>query len=171
MTRAGRLPLILGATAVVLAALGIWSTQQASALRNVAAADNTALTDNAATSEAKGAIGDIVTKIFSYTYTDPAKTEQAARASLTGAASTKYATLFNGVKTQGPAQKLILTTTVTESAVISLTSAKARLLVFADQRTTNTADGKTALTPTMLTVDATKTSGKWKLTDLNTLDQ
>ncbi|WP_019629858.1 hypothetical protein [Actinomadura atramentaria] len=167
--RAGRLPLLLGLVAVLLAVGGWYSLRRADDLRGGAVAENTALTDNARTSEVKGEVGDAVAKVFSYGYTNPGATDAAARSVLVGAATGQYATLFKAVREQGPAQKLVLTTTVTDSAVTSLTGDRASLLVFADQHGTRATDGRTSTTPTMLAVDAVRRGGHWKITELDTL--
>ena len=68
-------------------------------------------------------------------------------------------------------QKLVLTTTVTDSAVEMLDGDRARLLIFADQRNTRTG-GKDATTyaAAMLAVDAARRDGIWKIADLDTLN-
>ncbi|MBO2464843.1 hypothetical protein [Actinomadura violacea] len=161
-------PAVLGLLAVLLAASGIWMYRQARDLRTDPAARNAALTDNAATSEAKGAVADMLGKLFSYNYTDPGRTDAAARTYLTGAAVRQYAALMTGVRSDAPRQKTVLSTKVTDSAVISLRDGRARLLVYADQQTTRTSDGKGTTSPAMLAVTAARHSGKWRITGINT---
>ena len=68
-------PAVLGLLAVLLAASGVWMHRQARDVRADPAVRNTALTDSAATSEVKGAVADMVGRLFSYTYTDPGRTD------------------------------------------------------------------------------------------------
>jgi Mce-associated membrane protein len=137
-------------------------------VRSDPAVRNTALTDSAATSEVKGAVADMVGKLFSYNYTDPGRTDAAARTYLSGAAVRQYATLMNGVRTDAPKQKTVLSTRVTDSAVVSLRDGRARLLVYADQQTSRTSDGKSTTSPAMLSVTAVRHSRNWRITNLNT---
>ncbi|MFC0042357.1 hypothetical protein [Actinomadura rayongensis] len=167
--RVGRLPLLFGVLAVLLAAFAFYALQRAGDLRDGAAVKNVALTDNAGTSEVKGEVGALVEKIFSYGYTDPAKTDTAARSALTGKATGQYDALFKSVREQGPTEKLVLTTTVTDSAVTSLRDDHASLLVFATQRGARATDGKNSALPTMLGIDAVRQKGHWKISGINTL--
>ncbi|TDC55238.1 hypothetical protein E1281_13510 [Actinomadura sp. KC345] len=161
-------PIVLGAVAVVLAAFGVWALRQADAVRDAPSARDTALTDGAATSEVKGAVADMIGRIFSFDYTDPARTRDAAEASLTGGAVQRYETIFGRVRDEAPAAKTVLSTRVTDSAVASLRGDRAEVLVFADQRTTRTTDGTSTNAPAMLTVTAVRRAGRWKITALNT---
>ncbi|RAY11024.1 hypothetical protein DPM19_32485 [Actinomadura craniellae] len=163
-----RRPAVLGVAAVLLAGAGGWSHQQARDLRDDVSARNAALTDNARTSEVKGEISDAVNTIFSYNYTDMGKTDRAARTLLTGRAVRQYDSLFDEVRKQAPQQRLVLTTTVTDSAVKTLEDDRARLLVFADQRNTRVSDGKTSYAAAMLAVDAVHQGGRWKISNINT---
>ncbi|POM27395.1 hypothetical protein BTM25_18090 [Actinomadura rubteroloni] len=167
--RTGRLPLLLGLLAVLLAVFGFYALQRAGDLRSGDVVKNAALTDNAGTSEVKGEVGTLLAKVFSYGYTDPSKTDTAARSGLTGKATGQYDALFKSVRTQGPAEKLVLTTTVTDSAVTSLRDDRASLLVFATQRDTRATDGKSSTVPTMLAIDAVRQKGHWKISAINTL--
>ncbi|TDC81160.1 nuclear transport factor 2 family protein [Actinomadura sp. 7K507] len=161
-------PIALGVVAVVLATFGVWALRQADAVRDDPSARNTALTDGAATSEVKGAVADMIGKIFSFNYTDPARTRDAAKASLTGDAVQRYETIFGRVRAEAPEAKSILSTRVTGSAVTSLRGDRAGVLVFADQRTTRTTDGTSTNAPAMLAVTAVRRDGRWKITSLDT---
>jgi Mce-associated membrane protein len=159
--------LVLGIAAVLLGAFAFWSYEQVQNLDGTAAARNTALTDTASTSEVKGQIEDAVNALFSYNYTDPAKTDRAARTLLTGTAVKQYAAMFGQVRQQGPTQKLVLTTTVTDGGVSLLRDGRARMLLYADQRNTRTTDGKTSYAAAMLTVDAIRTHDRWQIDGIN----
>ncbi|HEX2312414.1 MAG TPA: hypothetical protein VHJ17_01685 [Thermomonospora sp.] len=163
-----RRPVALGIVTVVLGATGFWAHQQASDLSGTAAARNAALADVARTSEVKGEISTAVNTAFSYNYADVTKSEQAARALLTGKAVDQYAAMYAAVRREGPAQKLVLTMTVTDSAVTLLQDDRARVLVFADQRSTRTTDGKTNYSGAMLAVDAVKKDGRWRIAAIDT---
>ncbi|MEU8803344.1 hypothetical protein [Spirillospora sp. NPDC048819] len=161
-------PIALGVVAVVLATFGVWALRQADAVRDDPSARNTALTDGAATSEVKGAVADMIGKVFSYNYTDPARTRDAARAALTGDAVRQYEAIFGRVRAEAPEAKTVLSTRVTDSAVTSLRGDRAEVLVFADQRTTRTTDGTSTNAPAMLTVTAVRRGGHWRIAALDT---
>ncbi|MDL4818448.1 hypothetical protein [Actinomadura opuntiae] len=161
-------PVALGLLAVLLAASGIWMHQRARDVRADPAVRNTALTDSAATSEVKGAVAAMVGTLFSYNYTDPGRTDAAARTDLAGDAVRRYAALMGRVRTDAPRQKTVLSTRVTDSAVITLHDGRARLLVYADQQTTRTGDGKSTTSPAMLAVTVVRNSGHWRITAINT---
>ncbi|MWA07143.1 hypothetical protein F8568_043775 [Actinomadura sp. LD22] len=161
-------PAVLGLLAVLLAASGIWMHRQAGDLRGDPAARNGALTDGAATSEVKGAVADMVGRLFSYNYTDPGRTDAAARTCLTGPAVRQYAALMDRVRTDAPRQRTVLSTKVTDSAVTTLRDGRARLLVYADQQTTRAGDGKSTTSPAMLAVTAVRHSRQWRITGIDT---
>ncbi|MFB4302567.1 hypothetical protein [Actinomadura sp. NTSP31] len=161
-------PPVLGLLAVLLAASGIWMHRQADGVRADPAVRNTALTDSAATSQVKGAVADMVGALFSYDYNDPGRTDAAARTDLSGDAVRRYAALMGKVRTDAPREKTVLSTKVTDSAVITLRDGRARLLVYADQQTTRTSDGKSTTSPAMLAVTVARHSGHWRITGLNT---
>ncbi|MEU9871653.1 hypothetical protein AB0C87_27830 [Actinomadura sp. NPDC048021] len=160
-------PIALGLAAVLLAAFGVWALRQAGGLRDDPSARNAALTDGAATSEVKGAVADMIGKVFSYDYAAPGRTSQAARASLAGDAVRQYEAIFGKVREDAPKARTVLSTRVTDSAVTTLTGDRAAVLVFADQRTTRTADGESTHAPAMLTVTAARRDGHWKITALD----
>ncbi|MFJ9522828.1 hypothetical protein ACIRPK_31845 [Kitasatospora sp. NPDC101801] len=165
------LPAVLLALAVLLGGFGIWSTVAAAGLRADAGQHNTALTDPAGTSEVKGKITEAVNELFSFTHADPARTDQAARRLLTGRAVEQHATLLAQVRAQAAAKKLVLTTTVTDAAVAALDGDRARLVIFADQRNTSTADGAkdaAGYSAAMFAVDAVRTDGSWRIENIDT---
>ncbi|MBC6463487.1 hypothetical protein, partial [Actinomadura sp. HBU206391] len=163
------LPPVLGMATVALGCFAVWSGMEAHGLRDGAPARNTALTDNARTSEAKGQITSAVNTLFSYDYADPAKTEQAAKRLLTGKAARQYDRLFGPVRRQAASDKPVLTTTVTDSGVSMLQGGRARVLIFADQRNTRTAGDQTTYAGAMLAVDAVRQDGAWKISNIDTL--
>jgi len=150
-----------------VATFGFWTLHRADAVRDDPSARNTALTDSAATSEVKGAVADMVGRVFSFTYTDPARTQKAARDALTGKAVHQYEEIFAKVRRDAPGAKTVLSTRVTDSAVTTLTGDRAVVLVFADQQTTRTTDGTSTHAPAMLTVTAVHRDGHWRITALD----
>lgn len=165
-----KLTIALGVLAVLLAGAAFWFAREASARRDTTAAKNTALTDTARTSEVKGTVNDAVNALFSYDYADPARTDQAARTLLTGRAVGQWNAMLAQVRTLAPRQKLVLTTTVTDSAVELLDGTRAHLLLFADQRNTAATTKQTTYAAAMLAVDAVHQRGTWKITNLDTLN-
>lgn len=164
-----RLVVLLGALAVALGGVAAWAAAQEGNLTGAASAENAALSDNARTAEAKGQITTAVNTVFSYNYADVAKTEKAAQELLTGKAVQQYNKLFALVHEQAPKQKQVLTTTVTDSAVKSLTGDRARLLIFVDQRNTRTDKNETSYSAAVFAVAAIHTDGKWKIANIDTL--
>lgn len=168
--RIGRLPIILGAATVLLGGLAVWFADEADAARGRAGASNVALTDPARTSEVTGQIGDAVNALFSYDYTDTAKTQQTEDTLLTGKAVGQYDTMMSQVRAQAQRRKLVLTTTVTDSAVEMLEGDRARVLIFADQHNAGTNAKDTTYAAAMLAVDVTRKDGRWKITNLDTFN-
>ncbi|MEV5825995.1 hypothetical protein AB0L25_10495 [Spirillospora sp. NPDC052242] len=158
----------LGVVAVLLAASGVWARQEAAGLRDDPVVRNAALTDGAATSEVKGAVAEMVGRLFSYDHAAPERTRKAAAEFLTGDAAGQYEGVFGKVREEAPKREAVLSTRVTDSAVVSLRDGRARLLVFADQRTTRTSDGRSSHAPAMLAVDAVRRDGRWRIAGLDT---
>ena len=165
-----RLPVALGVATVLLGGLAVWFADEADAVRDQAGAHNAALTDPARTSEVTGQVTDAVNALFSYDYADVAKTRQAAGTLLTGRAVGQYDQMLAPVRAQAAKQKLVLTTTVTDSAVEMLEGDRARLLIFADQRNTRTSGKDTTYAAAMLAVDASRLHGTWKISAIDTLN-
>jgi Mce-associated membrane protein len=162
------LPACLGALAVVLGALAVWFGLEASNATSGVDTSNTALTDPVATRQVTQQITSAVNKIFSYNYADTAATSQAAATLLTGKARQQYDTLFKLVRQDAPKEKLVLTTTVTNSGVEFLDGSQARLLIFADQRDTAGTAHKTTVAGAMFAVNAVNQGGRWKISSIDT---
>jgi Mce-associated membrane protein len=164
-----RIAAALGAATVVLAGFGVWATLHASSLRsNAAAQENTALIDGPATATVRREISAAVNTIFSYNYADTAATRRAAQGVLTGPAVRQYNTLFALVTKNAPAQKLVVTTKVTNSGVELLNGNRARLLVFANQQDTKAGTGQTSYAGAMFAVTALRQGGRWKIENIDT---
>lgn len=166
-----RLPAALLVLALLLAAFAAYSSYAAAGLRADSGRHNTALTDPARTSEAKGQLTEAVNALFSYDHADPARTDRAAARYLTGGAVERHRALLAEVRAQAGAKKLVLTTTVTDAAVSALDGDRARLLVFADQRNTSTAadaKGGPDFSAAMFALDAVRTGGSWRIEAIDT---
>ncbi|MEU1486489.1 hypothetical protein [Streptomyces sp. NPDC005752] len=164
-----RLPAILCAVTLLLGAFAVWAFTAAATLRDEPGRQNAALTDIGRTSEVKGQIGEAVGAVFSYDFASPGKSDAAARKHLTGKAVQQHKDMLAGVRAQAPKQKLVLTTTVTESGVELLDGDRARLLIFADQRNTRTGkDEETTYAAAMFAVDAVRRGDTWRIAAIDT---
>lgn len=163
------LPVVLCALTVLLGAFAAWAFASADGLRDEPARQNTALTDIGRTSEVKGRISEAVGAVFSYDYASPARSDRAASTYLTGRAVRQHKDMLADVREQAPKQKLVLTTTVTESGVEYLDGDRARLLVFADQSNTRTGkDEETTYAAAMFAVDAVRRGDTWLIAAIDT---
>ena len=166
--RAWRAVAALGAATIVLGGFGVWATLQANSERSSATAQNTALTDGPATAAVRREIAAAVNTIFSYNYANTAATRRAAQGLLTGPAVREYDTLFALVTKNAPAQKLVVTTKVTNTGVELLNGDRARLLVFANQQDTRAGTGQTSYAGAMFAVTALRQGGRWKVENIDT---
>ncbi|MGW8886572.1 hypothetical protein [Streptomyces sp. NPDC055749] len=170
--RGVRLPAVLCALTVLLGTFAAWSLTSAEGLRDDPSRQNTALTDIGRTSEVKGQITEAVGAVFSYDYASPAKSQRAARTYLVGKAVGQHEEMLADVRAQAPTQKLVLTTTVTESGVELLDGDRARLLVFADQSNTRTGKAdETTYAAAMFAVDAVRRGESWRISAIDTFTQ
>ncbi|MER5893574.1 hypothetical protein [Streptomyces sp. NPDC001876] len=164
-----RLPAVLCAATVLLGAFAAWAFTSAGTLRDDPSRQNTALTDISRTSEVKGQITEAVGAVFSYDYASPAKSDRAARTHLVGRAVQQHKDMLAEVRAQAPKQKLVLTTTVTQSGVERLDGDRARLLVFADQSNTRTGKAEeTTYAAAMFAVDAVRRGDTWRISAIDT---
>lgn len=164
-----RLPAVLCAATVLLGAFAAWAFTSAGALNDDPSRQNTALTDISRTSEVKGQITEAVGAVFSYDYASPAKADAAVKKFLTGRAVQQHQDMLAEVRAQAPKQKLVLTTTVTESGVELLDGDRARLIIFADQINTRTGKAEeTTYAAAMFAVDAVRRGGTWRIAAIDT---
>ena len=168
--RARLAAVILGAVTVVLAGFGVWATLEAHSLRAAAAPQNLALTDGAATSAVNREIVRAINTAFSYNYADTAATRRAAQSLLTGPAIQQYNTYFALVSRDAPAQKLVVTTRVTNSGVELLTGNRARVLVFANQQDTRAGTHQTSYAGALFAVTAIRQGNRWKIENIDTFN-
>ncbi|MEV8126356.1 hypothetical protein AB0P07_20010 [Streptomyces sp. NPDC085944] len=187
--RRGRLrpPLLvlLCALTVLLGGFAGWAHARAEGLRSEPARSNTALTDLARTSEIKGQVTKAVDRLFSYDHTDPGALDKAAKDLLTGKAADQHRELLADVRERADAQKAVITTTVTDSAVERIDGDRARVLVYADQSSVatggkkskageqstageQTAQDEGVYAAAMLAVDVVHRDGRWLVSALDT---
>jgi Mce-associated membrane protein len=165
------LPLVLSALMLVLGAFAGWGAHQARAERNAPGVRNTALTDNGRTAEVLGQVTGAVERLFSYDHLDPEAVRKTAAELLTGDAVAQHERLFGPLRDAAPERGLVLTTTVSQAAVRSLTADRAHLLVFAEQLGTTADDpGRSTGAAAMLAVDAVRRDGRWILSGIDRLD-
>jgi Mce-associated membrane protein len=159
-----RLPVLFAALAVLVTAAGGFFLVRYEQLG--AATDNVALLDTAGTANVSSQVSQALTAVLSYRYDDTASTERAAEQELTGAARRQYDQLFAQVRTQAPAQKLVLTTRVVSIGVTRLAGGTAQLLVFLDQSATRGDNHAASASAAQLSVTATEVDGRWLVSDL-----
>ncbi|MET9364364.1 hypothetical protein ABZX93_26090 [Streptomyces sp. NPDC006632] len=167
-------PVVLCVLIVLLGAFAGLAATRADTLRSDPAARNAALTDPARTSDVKGQTAKAVAALFSYNYADTAAADKAAATLLTGKAVQQHRDMLAAVRAQGKDQKLVLTTSVTESGVEMIDGSRARVLVYADQSSTRTAGKKpeTTYAAAMFAVDVVRGSGAtWKISAIDTFGQ
>jgi Mce-associated membrane protein len=169
--RSWRIAAALGAATVVLGGFGVWAMARANSERSSAATQNTALTDGPATAAVRGQVATAVNTIFSYNYADTAATRRAAQGLLTGPAVRQYNSLFALVTKNAPAQKLVVTTRVTNTGVEMLNGDRARLLVFANQQDTRAGTSQTSYAGAMFAVTALRQGGRWKIENIDTFSR
>ena len=171
---------VLCALTLLLGGFAGWAHAKAGTLRDEPARRNTALTDPARTGEIKGQTAKAVDALFSYDHTDPGALEKAADGLLTGKAVEQHRTLLADVRERADAQKAVITTTVTDSAVERIDGDRARVLVYADQSSVSTA-GSTkkakgakdardegVYAGAMLAVDVVRRDGRWLVSGIDT---
>jgi len=161
------LPVCLGAATVTLGSLAVWFGLAAAATGSGVDTQNTALLDQAATTQVNQQVDRAFSTVFSYDYADTAKTLTAARTLLTGPAIGEYQKLFKLVTEDAPTEKLVLTTTVTNSGVEMLSGDRARVLIFANQRDVS-ASHQTTDAGAMLAINAIRQNGRWKINSIDT---
>ncbi|ANN20819.1 hypothetical protein SD37_37985 [Amycolatopsis orientalis] len=131
--------------------------------------NNTALLDVAKTSQVKDQVSKATEALFSYDYTNIAKTEAAAADLLVNdEVRAKYNLLMGEVKRLAPQQKMVVTCKVTRSAVIRLEGDRADVMVFVDQSSTRADTNKTTAGSAQLHLNAELQGDKWKITAMNT---
>lgn len=153
--------------AVILAGFAAWAAMHAHDLRAGQTDSNLALTDKALTKQVTAQVSSAVSTIFSYSYANPATTRQAAQKLLSGSAISQYNNLFALVEQKAPAEKLVLSTKVTDVGIELLTASRARLLVFVNQQD-KAGSGQAVYSGAMFAVTAIRHGGRWLIENINT---
>ncbi|MFB7597137.1 hypothetical protein [Streptomyces sp. NPDC056160] len=160
-----RAALAAGAAVLVLAGGGFF--YGAHQLRSAPSAENTALSDVAATTRVAGDVGNDLARVFSYTPDGLDATERSARSVLTGKAARQYTELVGRIRADVAKQRVTLSTQAVRVGVIELHGDKARLLVFLDQ-VSRRDKGKAAAAAAQLTVTAQREDDQWRIVDIQT---
>jgi Mce-associated membrane protein len=153
---------------LVCGGLATWFGTQAGAVTSAPSASNHALSDPGETSQVTSQVTGAVQRLFSYDYANPAPTQNAAAALLTGVAVKQYATLFAAVKQAAMKNKLVVTTTVSQAGVETLSGGTARVLVFATESNGSAGASAPTTAEAMLAVNAVRTGSAWKIEGLDT---
>jgi Mce-associated membrane protein len=164
--RSLRVPVVLAVIAVLLGGAAAWFGVEWSHARS--GGTNTALTDNATTSEVSGQITSAVNTVFSYNYADLAKSRQAVHQVLTGLALCQYDSLFKEIQQQAPKQKLVLTATVVDKGVELLQGDTARVLMLVQQHDTRATTNQSSDAESVIAVNAVKQGGDWRISAFDT---
>jgi len=158
--------LVLTVLLLAAAAVAFWRADVARGTDHVA---NHAVVDAAATTAVQSAVASALVRVFSYDYSDPGPTQQAADDLLEGDARRQYDLLFAALQDKAPGQQLVLTAQVQVAAIEELTARTARLLVFLDQASQRATDEESAVSAAQLVVRATKTGSMWRISGIDPL--
>ncbi|WP_163510687.1 hypothetical protein [Fodinicola acaciae] len=143
---------------------GVWIQVRAADVRGDPLLTNRAGRD-AGGQQAVSQLAAAVSRIFSYSATDPAATGRFAAQVLTGNAASQYQLLFGQVQAQAATQRLSVTTTVGTTAVSYLDDTKAVVLLFCDQRAVRAGQQPTTAAADLL-VTANQRDGRWLISDI-----
>jgi Mce-associated membrane protein len=158
---------VLFVVALVFIGLAVWFKIEDTQL--TAATSNTALLDVARTAQVNQAATNAVETLFSYDYTNIAKTQDAAKnLLLNDDVRNKYNALMGEVVRLAPQQKMVVTVKASRSAVVMLDGDLAKVMVFVDQTATRTDQNQTSSGPAQLWVQMQYSGGQWKVADLDT---
>jgi Mce-associated membrane protein len=159
---------LLTVATLVFGGLAAWFGTEAGADSSVPSAQNQALSNPAETSQVTTQVSRAITALFSYNYANPGATSKATGTYLTGSAVKQYATLFATLRADGPKEKLVVTTSVSNIGVELLTANTARVLVFATENEGSAGDTTPESLGAMLAVNAVYTDGTWKIEGIDT---
>ncbi|MCE0762561.1 hypothetical protein LWC35_06500 [Pseudonocardia kujensis] len=160
---------ILAGVTVVALALAVLAGVSWWSMNHTPAARNTALVDVAATTQVSQQLGDAVKTVYSYDYTRLDQNEAAARQVITPEFGQQFDQLFGEVRKLAPQQQAVVTATISQAAVESITGDRAVLMVFLDQQATRAANdqaGQQVAAAGRLTVTGQRVDGTWKIADV-----
>lgn len=158
--------LLLAVVLLVGAGVAFWQADRERGTDNVG---NFAQVDDSTTESVVAAVSTALVRSFTFDYSNPDATEQAADEVLRGAARKEYDLLFEALRTKAPDQQLVLSAKVQVSAVQELEGDKARLLVFLDQASQRVTDKEASYYAAQLSIDAERIDGDWRVTGLRPL--
>ncbi|WP_181771140.1 hypothetical protein [Amycolatopsis pittospori] len=161
-----RTPRILTAIIVLAVGCAVWFGLEAASLGSDG---NAAMVDQSATAEVADQVGAGVKAVFSYDYSNLARTERAAADVLVGEATGQYRDQFASARKRAEEQKLVRTTTVRSLGVRSLRGEQAEVLLFLDQQTLTAGGGAPQSSVSQLSVTAQRIDGRWKISRLTAL--
>ncbi|MEV0056485.1 caspase family protein [Saccharopolyspora shandongensis] len=125
-------------------------------------ADTTA----ASTEDARTQIAKAVEAVFSYDFSDIAKSERAAQDLLVGEARRQHDDQVAEIKQVGPEQQLTVSIEVKDIAVTPMPGDLADAVLSIDQRSVRTTTGEESTGSASLSVSAEKHDGKWKISNI-----
>jgi Mce-associated membrane protein len=159
----------LVAVIVILAVATAALSWQSHSLRSDDALKNHSMLDQRVQEGVTTVVSRGLTQVLSYDYNQPDATRAFADQVLSGQARKEYDTLFASLQERAPGQKLTLSAEVRVSGVKELTSSKATMLVFIDQRSTRAADKQSSVSAAQLSVTAERKGNSWVITGLKPL--
>lgn len=163
------------AVAVVAAAIALgWAVRdrrdaQRPVEGNTAEAVGAVVASAALKTEVRDVAEDAAAKAFSYSHTSLTADKAAARALLTGEMLEQYDDTMAGVVSTSLAHQTVVSATVLDSALISVTERDATVLVFVNQRTTGTDLKRPLLDLDRVVMTLQRESGEWKVSELDAL--
>lgn len=158
--------LLTGALVVFLALAVLFAVLDHSA-RSTPAAQNTALTDVAATAEVAGQLGDALETVYSFDFARLDENERAARAVITPGFAAEFDQLFAQVRELAPQQQAVVSATVTMAAVQTIEGDRAVLVAFMDQQATRVANDEQLTAAGRLTVTGERVDGRWEISKVH----
>jgi Mce-associated membrane protein len=164
--RTKRGTVVLAAVTLVLALVAVAAGVSWYQMRHTPAAQNSALTDVAATAQVSQQLGDAVKTVYSYDFNRLDENERAARDVITPEFAAQFDQLFGQVRQLAPQQQAVVTATIAQSAVREIAGDRAVVLVFLDQQATRAASGdqpQQLAAAGRLTVTGQLVDGRWRI--------
>jgi Mce-associated membrane protein len=164
MTWRSRAVLALLVCGVALAAVGV--VLLVLGPRGTSTPSNRAVVDRTSTARVIGEVDTALQRVLTYKSSDPTATKTAAQQVLVGAALKQYNVLFAALQKKASGQQLTLTAKVVTAGVTYLQGNRAQLLVFLDQSSTRSSDGKASASAAQLQISAQLANGTWRISNL-----
>lgn len=152
--------LVVAALALTVCAVAV---QQAGSLRTEATR-NRVIVDRELTSEVVDAVSSSVEQLWSYDHSHLERLDQVLLHVGTASFRRDYAPAYREVRRLAPQRRAVVTATVSEVAVSTLTRTRAVLLVFVNQRM-----GGGGAAGARLRVEAVLRDGEWKISGITPL--